>query len=129
MIRLQLLGNALKSYFDDEYELGVLQATRVTSMDLISPMKIESIGGKRSVLMCVDDYSRYTWARFLRDKGDTFENFKKLCGTLMNEKGHVIDMIRRIRSDLEREFENKNFAYYYEDEGIKLEFFAPKTPQ
>ena len=29
-------------------------------MDLMDPMQIESIGGKKYVFVCVDDFSRYT---------------------------------------------------------------------
>ncbi|GKC79731.1 retrovirus-related pol polyprotein from transposon TNT 1-94 [Tanacetum coccineum] len=35
-------------------------------MDLCGPMRVETINGKRSVLVIMDDYSRYTWVHFLR---------------------------------------------------------------
>ncbi|GJW95998.1 retrovirus-related pol polyprotein from transposon TNT 1-94 [Tanacetum coccineum] len=34
-------------------------------MDLCGPMRVESINGKRYVLVIVDDYSRYTWVKRL----------------------------------------------------------------
>lgn len=37
-------------------------------MDLVSPTRIESLGGKRYFLVIVDDFLRYTWVAFLRDK-------------------------------------------------------------
>ncbi|GJU83949.1 retrovirus-related pol polyprotein from transposon TNT 1-94 [Tanacetum coccineum] len=37
-------------------------------MNLYRPMRVESINGKRYVLVIVDDYSRYTWVHFLRSK-------------------------------------------------------------
>ncbi|GJW92094.1 retrovirus-related pol polyprotein from transposon TNT 1-94 [Tanacetum coccineum] len=40
-------------------------------MDLCGPMRVESINGKKYVLVIVDDYSRYTWAHFLRSKDET----------------------------------------------------------
>ncbi|GJX13280.1 retrovirus-related pol polyprotein from transposon TNT 1-94 [Tanacetum coccineum] len=36
-------------------------------MDLCGPMWVESINGKKYVLVIVDDYSRYTWTHFLRE--------------------------------------------------------------
>ncbi|GKA48940.1 retrovirus-related pol polyprotein from transposon TNT 1-94 [Tanacetum coccineum] len=45
-------------------------------MDLCSPMQIESINGKKYILVIVDDYSRYTWTHFLRSKDETPEFLK-----------------------------------------------------
>ncbi|GJT42362.1 retrovirus-related pol polyprotein from transposon TNT 1-94 [Tanacetum coccineum] len=42
-------------------------------MDLCGPMRVESINGKKYVLVIVDDYSRYTWTHFLRSKDKTPE--------------------------------------------------------
>lgn len=98
-------------------------------MDLMGPMQTESIGRKKYVLVCVDDFSRFTWVDFLREKSDTFEAFKKLCKRLMKEKDTVIGKIVRIRSDHGTEFENSKFSSFCDEHGIKHEFSAPKTPQ
>ncbi|GJU63839.1 retrovirus-related pol polyprotein from transposon TNT 1-94 [Tanacetum coccineum] len=37
-------------------------------MDLCGPMHVVSINGKRYILVIVDDYSRFTWVRFLKTK-------------------------------------------------------------
>nr|GEY09920.1 hypothetical protein [Tanacetum cinerariifolium] len=42
-------------------------------MDLCGPMHIESINGKRYVLVVVDDYSWYTWVFFLHSKDEASE--------------------------------------------------------
>nr|GEU83519.1 retrovirus-related Pol polyprotein from transposon TNT 1-94 [Tanacetum cinerariifolium] len=42
-------------------------------MDICGPMHIESINGKRHVLVAVNDYSRYTWVFFLHSKDKAFE--------------------------------------------------------
>nr|GEW54805.1 retrovirus-related Pol polyprotein from transposon TNT 1-94 [Tanacetum cinerariifolium] len=39
-------------------------------MDLCDPMCVESINGKRYVLVVVDDFSRYTWVFFLHSKDE-----------------------------------------------------------
>ncbi|GKC39589.1 retrovirus-related pol polyprotein from transposon TNT 1-94 [Tanacetum coccineum] len=38
-------------------------------MDLCSPMRVESINGKKYILVIVDDYFRYTWTLILQSKG------------------------------------------------------------
>jgi len=42
-------------------------------MDLMGPMQVESISGKRYVLVVVDDYSRFTCVNFIGEKSDTFD--------------------------------------------------------
>ncbi|GJS56620.1 putative ribonuclease H-like domain-containing protein [Tanacetum coccineum] len=42
-------------------------------MDLCGPMRIESISGKTYILVIVDDYSWFTWVKFLRSKDETPE--------------------------------------------------------
>ena len=42
-------------------------------VDLCGPMRIRSRGGKRYVLVIVDDYSRFTWTLFLASRDETFE--------------------------------------------------------
>nr|GEZ99521.1 hypothetical protein [Tanacetum cinerariifolium] len=45
-------------------------------MDLCGSMRIESINGKRYVLVVVNDYSRYTWVFFLHSKDEASEIMK-----------------------------------------------------
>ncbi|KAL6340303.1 hypothetical protein AAG906_040740 [Vitis piasezkii] len=47
-------------------------------MDLMGPMRTESLGGKKYILVMVDDYSRYAWVAFLRDESEAFINFKDI---------------------------------------------------
>ena len=74
----------------------------------------------------VDDFSRFTWVNFIREKSDTFEVFKELSLRLQREKDCVI---KRIRSDHGREFENSKFTEFCTSEGITHEFSAAITPQ
>ncbi|WJX12965.1 hypothetical protein P8452_03412 [Trifolium repens] len=95
-------------------------------MDLMGPMQVESLGGKRYAFVVVDDFSRFTWVNFIRDKSDTFDIFKTLSTQVQREKNCGIV---RIRSDHGREFENEKFSEYCASEGIKHEFSSPITPQ
>ena len=95
-------------------------------MDLMGPMQVESIGGKRYAFVVVDDFSRFTWVSFIREKSDTFDAFKELCLRLQREKDSGIV---RIRNDHGKEFENSRFSEFCADEGIGHEFSSPITPQ
>ena len=70
-------------------------------VDLMGPTGIESLGGKRYIMVIVDDFSRYTWVDFLREKSEAYEKMEVLCKRLQNEKGVFIV---KIRSDHGKEF-------------------------
>nr|GEV77627.1 hypothetical protein [Tanacetum cinerariifolium] len=40
-------------------------------MDRYGPMRVESVNGKKYILVIVDDYSRFTWVKCLRSKDET----------------------------------------------------------
>ncbi|GJZ06430.1 integrase, catalytic region, zinc finger, CCHC-type containing protein [Tanacetum coccineum] len=40
-------------------------------MDLCGPLRVQSINGKKYILVIVDDYSRFTWVKFLRSTDET----------------------------------------------------------
>ncbi|GJW74735.1 retrovirus-related pol polyprotein from transposon TNT 1-94 [Tanacetum coccineum] len=39
-------------------------------MDLCGPMRVASVNGKKYILVIVDDYSRFTWVKFLASKDE-----------------------------------------------------------
>nr|GEV42083.1 hypothetical protein [Tanacetum cinerariifolium] len=39
-------------------------------MDLYGPMRVESVNGKKYIIVIVDDYSRFTWVKCLRSKDE-----------------------------------------------------------
>jgi len=47
-------------------------------MDLMGPTRTASLGGRKYILVVVDDFSRYTWAILLREKSDAFDAAQKL---------------------------------------------------
>ncbi|GAA0143993.1 hypothetical protein LIER_35845 [Lithospermum erythrorhizon] len=91
-----------------------------------SDNKVESVVGKKYVYVCVDDFSRYTWVEFIKEKSYTFDVFKQLAIQIKREKEVSIVAIG---SDHGREFENSRFQDFCSTEGIKHECSAPITPQ
>ena len=98
-------------------------------MDLIGPRQFESMGGKMYVFVCADDYSRFSWVSYLREKSNTFNVFKILFLKLVREKNKQLKKAIKIRSDHGKEFENSLFIKFYNKHGINHEFSTPKTPQ
>ncbi|GJY01446.1 retrovirus-related pol polyprotein from transposon TNT 1-94 [Tanacetum coccineum] len=67
------LGKAKRKSFHTKTTLSSKRRLQLLHMDLCGPMwdlcgpmRVESINGKKYVLVIVDDFSRYTWTHFLR---------------------------------------------------------------
>ncbi|GJV71095.1 retrovirus-related pol polyprotein from transposon TNT 1-94 [Tanacetum coccineum] len=96
-------------------------------MDLFGPSAVRSYGGNRYTLVIVDDYSRYTWTRFLKDKTEAFDQFEIFSKKIQNQLGCIIVSIR---TDHSREFDNEvQFREFCDANGITHNFLAPRTPQ
>ncbi|GJS41985.1 retrovirus-related pol polyprotein from transposon TNT 1-94 [Tanacetum coccineum] len=96
-------------------------------MDLFGPSAVRSYGGNRYTLVIVDDYSRYTWTRFLKDKTEAFDHFEIFSKKIQNQLGCTIVSIR---TDHGREFDNEvQFGEFCNANGITHNFSAPRTPQ
>ncbi|GKD20838.1 retrovirus-related pol polyprotein from transposon TNT 1-94 [Tanacetum coccineum] len=96
-------------------------------MDLFGPSAIQSYGGNFYTLVIVDDYSRYTWTRFLKHKNEAFDHFEILSKKIQVQKGCPIISIR---TDHGREFDNEvQFGAFCDANGITHNFSAPRTPQ
>ncbi|GJR68803.1 retrovirus-related pol polyprotein from transposon TNT 1-94 [Tanacetum coccineum] len=96
-------------------------------MDLFGPSAVWSYGGNHYTLVIVDDYSRYTWTRFYKDKTEAFDQFKIFSMKIQNQLGCTIVSIR---TDHGREFDNEvQFGEFCNANGITHNFSAPRTPQ
>ncbi|GJT06447.1 retrovirus-related pol polyprotein from transposon TNT 1-94 [Tanacetum coccineum] len=59
-----------------------LEVLNTLHMDFCGPMQVQRINGKKYILVIVDDYSRFTWVKFLRSKDETlFEANTKVVAT------------------------------------------------
>nr|GEX23612.1 hypothetical protein [Tanacetum cinerariifolium] len=95
-------------------------------MDLCGPMRVESVNGKKYILVIVDDYSRFTWVKFLRSK-DEAPNF--IIKFLKMIQVRLKVPVRCIRTDNGTEFINQTLHEYYEEVGISHETSVARSPQ
>ncbi|GJT72565.1 retrovirus-related pol polyprotein from transposon TNT 1-94 [Tanacetum coccineum] len=95
-------------------------------MDLCGLMHVASITGKRYILVIVDDYSRFTWVRFLRTKDEAPEAIIK-C--IKNIQVRLNATVRNVRTDNETEFVNQTLRNLYENVGISHQTSVARTPQ
>nr|GFD05166.1 putative ribonuclease H-like domain-containing protein [Tanacetum cinerariifolium] len=95
-------------------------------MDLCGPMRTESVNGKKYILIIVDDYSRFTWVKFLRSKDEAQDfiiEFLKMIQVRLQVP------VRRIRTDNRTKFVNQTSREYYEEVGISHETLVACSPQ
>ena len=104
----------------------IIKPLELLHIDLCGPSEIESIGGSKYILVIVDDFSRFTWVFFLKQKS---EATPKLKAFIMQAELQLRKMVRNIRSDNGLEFKNQEFEEFLVDKGLTHNFSAPYTPQ
>ncbi|PKU86617.1 Retrovirus-related Pol polyprotein from transposon TNT 1-94 [Dendrobium catenatum] len=91
------LGKQVHSTFHPIKDISTSRPLEVLHMDLFGPISTASLGGKVYGFVIVDDYSRFTWTRFLSHKNESFEEFKTFSTWIQKKLGCEI---LTIHSDL-----------------------------
>ncbi|GJR46248.1 retrovirus-related pol polyprotein from transposon TNT 1-94 [Tanacetum coccineum] len=94
------MGKSKKKPHKPKFEDTNQEKRYLLHMDLCGPMCVTSVNGKKYILVIVDDYSRFTWVKFLRIKTNN--------GT---------------------EFVNQTLREYYEKVDISHETSVARSPQ
>nr|GEZ43160.1 retrovirus-related Pol polyprotein from transposon TNT 1-94 [Tanacetum cinerariifolium] len=117
-------------------------------MDLCVPMRVESVNGKKYILVIVDDYSRFTWVKFLRSKDETpmfiIKFLKMIQVQFLRSKNKAPKVIKTflkritvlfqspviiIRTDNDTKFKNQVLKEYFDSVGISHQVSSVRTPQ
>ncbi|GJR43795.1 retrovirus-related pol polyprotein from transposon TNT 1-94 [Tanacetum coccineum] len=92
------LGKSKKYSHKPKSENTNMEFLHTIHMDLCGPMRMQCIHGKKYILVIMDDYSRFTWVKFLRSKDETLE--------------FIIKFLKQIQVGL-----NKTVRYLHTDNG------------
>nr|GFB04416.1 hypothetical protein [Tanacetum cinerariifolium] len=120
------MDKSTKKTHKPKYEDTNQEKLYLLHMDLCGPMHVESVNGKKYILTIVNDYSRFTWVKFLRSKDETptfIIKFMKMIQVQLNVP------VQRIRTDNGTEFVNQTLRDYYEKVGISHETSVARSPQ
>nr|GEW20533.1 retrovirus-related Pol polyprotein from transposon TNT 1-94 [Tanacetum cinerariifolium] len=79
------LGKSKKHTHKPKTENTNLEVLNTLHMDLCGPMRVQTINKKKYILVIVDDYSRFTWVKFLRFKDETPEVIIKFIQQIQAE--------------------------------------------
>ena len=95
--------------------------------DLARLKPTQSAGGALYTMLTKDDFSRFGWTFFLKQKSDAGAAFKGFLTDVRNStKPSVVECVR---SDGGAEFSGGAFRELCEDRGIRPGFTTPDTPQ
>ncbi|GJT71203.1 retrovirus-related pol polyprotein from transposon TNT 1-94 [Tanacetum coccineum] len=100
------LGKSKKATHQPKTINTIMEVLHTLHMDLCGPLRAQSINGKKYILVIVDDYSRFTWVKFLRLKDETLE--------------FIIKLLKQLQIDL---------TAYHESLDITYEKTVPRNPQ
>ncbi|GJW04026.1 retrovirus-related pol polyprotein from transposon TNT 1-94 [Tanacetum coccineum] len=120
------LGKSQKYSHKPKSENTNLEVLNALHIDLCGLMQVQTINGKKYILVIVDDYSRFTWVKFLRSKDETPESFIKF---LKQIQVGLNKTVRYIRTDNGTEFVNQVPTEYYESVGIFHQKSVSRTLQ
>ncbi|GKD71434.1 retrovirus-related pol polyprotein from transposon TNT 1-94, partial [Tanacetum coccineum] len=120
------LGKAKRKSFHTKTTSSSKRRLQLIHMDLCGPMRVESINGKKYVLVIINDYSRYTWTHFLRSKDETLRVLIDFL-TLVQSGLHA--QVTTVRTDKGTKFLNKTLHTYFAKEGIRHETSTARTPE
>nr|GEV93286.1 hypothetical protein [Tanacetum cinerariifolium] len=120
------LGNSKKHTHSPKTKNTNLEVLNTIHMDLCGPMRGQTINGKKYILVIIDDYTQFTWVKFLRSKDETPKvviKFLKQIQVGFNKT------VRFIHTDSGTEFFNHDLTNYYESVSIFHQKSVPRTPQ
>nr|GFD02693.1 retrotransposon protein, putative, Ty1-copia subclass [Tanacetum cinerariifolium] len=89
-------------------------------------MRVQSINGKRYVLVVVDDYLRHTWVFFLHSNDEASE---VIISFIKKTQVNLQLQVQRARTDNGKEFKNKTLTKFFDEVGITQQFSAARIPQ
>ncbi|GJU94249.1 putative ribonuclease H-like domain-containing protein [Tanacetum coccineum] len=85
-----------------------------------------ALTGKKYILVIVDDYSRFTWVKFLRSKDEALDIIIK-C--IKNIQVRLNATVRNVRTYNVTEFVNQTLCDFYENVDISHQTSVARTPQ
>ncbi|KAJ9547151.1 LOW QUALITY PROTEIN: hypothetical protein OSB04_019694 [Centaurea solstitialis] len=116
------MGKLRRSSHKTKSDPSFNQPLQMLHVDLCRPIS----NGKKYILVLVDEFSRFTWVEFVKQKSQVplvLTNLLKILQVLYGVQARVL------RSDNGTKFKNSVIEEYLTSVGITHNFSAPRTPQ
>ncbi|GJS95678.1 retrovirus-related pol polyprotein from transposon TNT 1-94 [Tanacetum coccineum] len=111
------LGKSKKHSHKPKAEDFIQEKLYLLLMDLCGPIRVQSINRRKYILVIVDDFSQFTWVKFLRANDEVPKfviKFLKMIQVRLNAT------VRNIKTDNGTEFVNQTLRDYYEEASLFL---------
>jgi len=95
-------------------------------MDVMGPMPVHSLGGKRYLATFMDDYSKLSMVRPLASKADVAAASKEVLEFLSNQSSCKL---KAVRTDNGTEYVNQELRSYFKSKGVEHQMTVPYTPE
>ncbi|KAK1417487.1 hypothetical protein QVD17_26616 [Tagetes erecta] len=102
------------------------QKLELIHTDVYGPTSVSSVGGSHYYVTFIDDSTRKVWVYFLKNKSDVFYTFKKWKTAVELETDLKV---KCLKSDNGGEYVSKEFRDYCAENGIRMIYTVPGTPQ
>nr|GEY81538.1 hypothetical protein [Tanacetum cinerariifolium] len=119
------LGNSKKHTHKPKAENTIMEVLHTLHMDLCRLMQVQSINGKKYILVIIDDYSRFKWVKFLRSNDETPEFVIKFLTQIQVGLNKIV---RFIYTNNSTKFVNQVLTDFYEKVGIFHQKSVLRTP-
>ncbi|KAL0415705.1 UNVERIFIED_CONTAM: Retrovirus-related Pol polyprotein from transposon RE2 [Sesamum latifolium] len=109
-----------------ESNFKVKEPLELIHSDVFGPVRQASIGGMKYMVTFIDDFSRYVWVYFLKNKSETLTKSKEFKKSAEAKIGRGV---RCLRTDNEGEYTSDEFLDFIWEAKIRQQFMCPNTPQ
>lgn len=94
--------------------------------DVFGPVKKPSIKGLKYMVTFIDDYTRYVWVYFMKEKSEVFCKFQEFKNEVERETEYNIGCLRSYNGG---EYLTSEFSDFLKVHKIKRQLTCPNTPQ
>jgi len=110
----------------EESKFKAKKPLELVHSDVFGLVKQASLSGMRYMVTFIDDFSRYVWVYFQKEKSEIFSKFKEFKSAAEAETG---EHIQSLHTDNGGEYTSNEFFKFLQNHRISHKFTCANTPQ
>ena len=126
MVGVRCLGGS-SSLFERPLSLARSIPSNGVSSTCRDPKPTQSVVGALYIVLIEDDFSRFGWTHFMKQKSGAGATFQRLLNDIRG--GTISSVVECVRSDGGGELSGGAFRELCDDRGIRQDITMPDTPQ